>query len=203
MSCDVGEQSSFSKLSVASPTSQLIFQPFCCFTYVTAHSLTFLLLLLSHRIFTYVTWRAAHSNNIEKCNFRKEVHIQVYNTSVASPTSQLILQPFRCSTYVTAHVLTLPLRHLRHSSFYNPSLASPTSQLILQPFPCFTYVTAHSPTLPLLHLRHSSFSNTSVASHTSQLILQPFRCFTYFTSTSPTPPGEPPNVEAYLLGNNR
>ena len=30
------------------------------FTYVTAHSPTLLSLLLRHRIFTYVTWRAAH-----------------------------------------------------------------------------------------------------------------------------------------------
>ena len=51
---------SFSKLSVASPMSQLILQPFSHFTYVTAHSSTLLLLLLRHRLFTYVTWRAAH-----------------------------------------------------------------------------------------------------------------------------------------------
>ena len=75
MSCDVGkateglELCSFSNLSVTSPTSQLILQPFrrfptsqlilqpfCCFTYVTAHSPTLLSLLLRHRLFTYVTW---------------------------------------------------------------------------------------------------------------------------------------------------
>ena len=44
---------------VALPTSQLILQPFRCFTYVTAHSPT-LLSLLRHWVFTYVTWRAAH-----------------------------------------------------------------------------------------------------------------------------------------------
>ena len=48
--------------------------------------------------------------------------------SVASPTSQLILQPFPRFTYVTAHSPTLPLLHLRHSSFSNPSFASPTLQ---------------------------------------------------------------------------
>ena len=48
--------------------------------------------------------------------------------SVASPTSQLILQPFRRFTYVTAHSPTPPLLQLRHSSFSNPSFASPTSQ---------------------------------------------------------------------------
>ena len=51
-------KTSFSKLSVASPTSQLILQPFRPFTYVTAHSPN--LSLLRHRLFTYVTWRAAH-----------------------------------------------------------------------------------------------------------------------------------------------
>ena len=49
MSCDVGEA-----------TSQLILQPFRRLTYVTAHSQTLLSLLLRHRLFTYVTWRAAH-----------------------------------------------------------------------------------------------------------------------------------------------
>ena len=65
------EQSSFSKLqslhlrhssfpnpSVALPTSQLILQPFCCFTYIIAHSPILLSLLLHHRLFTYLTWRA-------------------------------------------------------------------------------------------------------------------------------------------------
>ena len=40
--------------------TQLILKPFRSFTYVTAHSLTLLSLLLRHRLFTYVTWRAAH-----------------------------------------------------------------------------------------------------------------------------------------------
>ena len=65
--------SSFSNLSVTSPTSQLILQPLPRFTYVTIHSptipllhlrhssfSTLLSLLLRHRVFTYVTWRAAH-----------------------------------------------------------------------------------------------------------------------------------------------
>ena len=98
--------------------------------------------------------------------------------------NELILQPFRHFTYVTAHFSTLPSLYLRHSSFSNPSVASPTSKLILQPFRHFTYVTAHSPTLPSLYLRHSSFSNLSVASPTSQFILQPFFCFSYVTSSS-------------------
>ena len=52
------------------------------------------------------------------------------NLSVTSPTSQLILQPFRRFTYDTAHSPTLQLLHLRHSSFCNPSFASPTSQAL-------------------------------------------------------------------------
>ena len=100
--------------------------------------------------------------------------------------AELILQPFRRLTYVTAHSPTFPLLHLRPSSFSNPSVALPTSQLILQPFRCFTYVTAHSPTLPSPYLRQSSFSNLSVASPTSQLIFQPFRRLTYATAHSPT-----------------
>ena len=85
--------------------------------------------------------------------------------------SQLILQPFRRFTYVTAHSPILPLLHLRHSSFSNPSLASftyvTTHSATLR---LFTYVTAHSPILPLLHIRHSSFSNPSFASPTSQAL---------------------------------
>ena len=95
--------------------------------------------------------------------------------SVASPTSQLILQPFRRITYVTAHSPTLPLLHLRHSSFSNPSFASPTSQALHLIY--LAVSSAHSPTFPSLHLRQNSFSNPSVVLPTSQLILQPFPCF--------------------------
>ena len=110
-------------------------------------------------------------------------HSSFSNPSVASPTSQFILQPFFASptsqamlilqplrhfTYVTAHSPTFPSLYLCHSSFSNTSVALPTSQLILQHFRRFTYVTAHSPTIPLLHLRHSSFSNPYFASPTSQ-----------------------------------
>ena len=54
---------SFSNLSVSSPTSQLILQPFSRFTYVTAHSPTLLPLLLRQRFFAYFTWRAAHASS--------------------------------------------------------------------------------------------------------------------------------------------
>ena len=50
--------------------------------------------------------------------------------SVTSPTLQLILQPFRCLSYVTAHCPTLPFVLLRQSSFSNPSFAFPTSQAL-------------------------------------------------------------------------
>ena len=107
---------------------------------------------------------------------------------VASPTSQLILQPFRRFTNVTARSTTVPLLHLRHRHFTYVIDTSPTSQLILQLFRRFIYVTSHSTTLPVLHLRHSSFFNPSAALPTSIVILQPF---TYVTGTSRTSVCEP------------
>ena len=92
-------------------------------------------------------------------------HSSFSNPSIALSTSQLILQPFRCLTYLIAHSLTL-LSLL--------SVASLTSQVIFQPFLRFTNVTAHSPNLPSLYLRMS------------ELILQTFRCFTYVIAHSPT-----------------
>ena len=66
------------------------------------------------------------------------------NPSVALPTSQFILQPFRHFDYVTTHSPTLPSLYLRHNSFSNPSVASPKSQFILQPSFRFSYVTSSS-----------------------------------------------------------
>ena len=82
-----------------------------------------------------------HSSTLTSLHLR---HSSFSNPSAALPTSQLILQPFRCFTYIIG--------------------TSPTSQLILQPYCCFTYITAHSTALPLLHLCHSSLSNPSAAS---------------------------------------
>ena len=88
MNCDVGEQrkgwkmSSFSNLSITSPTSQLIFQPFRRFAYVTAHSPTLPSLYLRHSSFS--------------------------NPSVYSPTSQLIHQPFYRFSYATSSSLNSP-----------------------------------------------------------------------------------------------
>ena len=62
-----------------------------------------------------------------------------------SPTSKLILQPFRRFTYVTAHSPTLPLLHLRHSSFSKTSFGSPMTQdfhlrhLASRPCECTVY----------------------------------------------------------------
>ena len=84
---DFWKQSSFSNLSVTSPTLQLILQPLRHFAYVTTHSPTLPSLYLRHSSFSY--------------------------PSVSLPTSQLILQPFRRFTYVTAHstmILSLFLR---------------------------------------------------------------------------------------------
>ena len=86
------------------------FPKLCLFTYVTAHSPTLPSLYLSHSSF--------------------------FNPSVASPTSQFILQPFFRFSYVTGFLLT-----------------SPGEPLILQTFRHFTYVTAHSPILPSLYGR--------------------------------------------------
>ena len=121
-----------------------------------------------------MTQAEPHSPTLTSLHLR---HSSFSNTSAALPTSQLILQPFRCFTYligtsstsqlilqpfrrftyITAHFTTLPLFHLRHSSFSNPSAR-------------FIYATAHSTTLPPLHLRHRSFYSPSVASPTSQTL---------------------------------
>ena len=87
----------------------------------------------------------AHSPTFPPLHLR---HSLFSNTSVSSPTLQLIIEPFRCFTYVTAYSPTLPSLHLRHSSFSNPSVASPTSQLILQSFFRFSHVTGSSLTSP-------------------------------------------------------
>ena len=123
-----------------------------------------------------------HSPTLTSLHLR---HSSFSNPSAASPTSQLILQPFRCFTYAIG---TSPTSQhiLQHFCLFTYSI----SQLILQPFRCFTYVigtsnyvtdhsptllplylaTAHSKTLPPLHLRYRSFYNPSVASPTSQAL---------------------------------
>ena len=93
--------------------------------------------------FTYVI---THSPTLPSLYLR---HSPLLNPSVASPTSQFILQPFFRFSYVTSFSHNspgeppmLPLLHLRHSSFSNPSFASPTSQALhlrhLASRPCIT-----------------------------------------------------------------
>ena len=116
MSCNIGEESeslenelcSFFKLSISSPTSQLILQPFPRFTYITAHSPTLPLLHLRHSSFS--------------------------NPSFASPTSQdfhlhhLASRPWKTLTtspthsHTLTHTLTLTLTHtLTHTHTHTHS----------------------------------------------------------------------------------
>ena len=94
--------------------------------------------------FTYVT---AHSDSPSFPSLHLR-HSSLSDPSLALPTSQLILQPFRCFTYIRAHSPTLPSLYLRHNLFSNSSVASPTSQIILQPFFRLSYVTGFSLTSP-------------------------------------------------------
>ena len=162
---------SFSNLSVTSPTSQRILQPFRRFTYVTAHSPILPLLHLRHNSFSNPSIVLSTPQlilpNLPLLHLR---HSSFSNPSFASPTSQ-----------------ALNLIHLAN----HPWCAS-LAELIPQPLRHFSYVTTHSPTLPSLYVRHTSFSNPSVASPTSQLILQPFFRFSYVTSSLLNLPGEPP-----------
>ena len=84
-------------------------------------------ILCAHGIFLKFLWYIpkilSEKHFYERSSFSK--------LSVTSPTSQFILHPFRCFTYVTAHSPSLPLFYLRHSSFSNPSFASPASQALL------------------------------------------------------------------------
>ena len=66
------ELCSFSNLSITSPTSQLILQPFWRFTYITAHSPTLLLLHLHHSSFpnpsfASPTSQALHLSHLMSC----------------------------------------------------------------------------------------------------------------------------------------
>ena len=129
---------------------------------------------LPQRIAVVITWHSDPPPSISKCwaNLTfPSLHLRrnsFSNPSVALPTPQLILQPFRCFTYDTVLSPTLISLLLRNWLFTYVTWRA--AQLILQPFRRFTYVTAHSPTLPSLYLRHSSFSNPSVASPTSQVL---------------------------------
>ena len=114
-------QNSFSNPPVALPTSQLILQPFRCFTYVTA-----LPILQTFRHFTYVT---AHSPTLPLLYLRhSSAHSPIFpslylrhssfsNPPVALPTTQVILQPLRCFSYIAVHSPALLSFFLRHRLF--------------------------------------------------------------------------------------
>ena len=90
---------------------------------------------------------SAHSPTLPSLHLCDSSFSSLAKPSVVSPTSQVIIQPFRRFTYVTAHsphYPNLPSLHLRHSSLSNPSVASHTSQRVLQPFCRITYVTCAS-----------------------------------------------------------
>ena len=115
---------SFSNPSVALPTSQLILQPYRCFTYVTVHSPTLVsllchlqLILQPFRLFTNVT---AHSQTLPSLYLCRS---SFSNRSVASPTSQLILQPF-FRFYVIGSSPTSPGEPSLLRILFYPSLCS-------------------------------------------------------------------------------
>ena len=96
---------SFSNPSVALPMSQLILQPFCCFSYVTVRSQTLLLLLLHHKLFSYVTWRAAHVFNFECHVFSTDDKGReiFYVFKVTTINSYTALVPLNCWTNYSCH----------------------------------------------------------------------------------------------------
>ena len=156
--------SSFSNSSLAFSTSQLILQPFRCFTYVSLFSnpsfvsptsQDFQLRHLASRPWKEPLWRASIT-----CIYRiPRSRVNIIANQACGPG----YDP-RLGLY-TGHIM---VQLSMGCSFSKLSFASPKSQLILQPFPLFIYITAHSPTLPFLHLRHSSLSNPSFTFSTSQ-----------------------------------
>ena len=183
MSCDVGK---------AADGSQLILQPFRCFTYVIGTSPTspgeppmplwWCLIYL---------WWFCNLQWLRPAGYMKDVN---WPSNSKGWRPLLYTEPHGSgvgehrSVHSTSRKKT---EHVQHVEEFTLQTALP----ILQPFRHFTYITTHSPTLPSLYLRHSSFSNPSVALPTSQFILQPFFRFSYITSFSLNTPGEPPMIE--------
>ena len=116
-------------MSSALPTSQLILQPFRCFTYATAHSPTLLSLLLRHRIFTYVTWRATHWKNPKKTFPRKPVPTgdrtrahcvtDAHATACSTAVDVTILQVFFLYSMLFGSLLTNLMSSLCLHSIYS------------------------------------------------------------------------------------
>ena len=154
MSCGVGEA-----------TSQLILQPFFCFSYVTGFSLT----------------SPGEPPMVKACGFSTMAHHLILLVWfkviwIKDCLACTFTLPDSARHFLRGHMMILIYEQ---SSFSNPSITSSTSQLILQP-------------ITSLYLHHRSFCSPSVASPTSQLILQPFFRFSYVTGFSLTSPGEPP-----------
>ena len=70
----------------------------------------------SHTVATATAYCSAHSPTFPSLHLS---HNSFSNPSVALPTLQLILQPFRCFTYVTVHSPTLLSLLLCHKSSLN------------------------------------------------------------------------------------
>ena len=149
--------SSFSIPSIILPMSQLILHPFRHFTYATAHSPTLLSLFLLHRLFTYITWRAAHAakphNTSESCNElawvqrRGDSHGSHPRETLPLPFPLTLSLIFRLAMHLHHSLpllVHLPLLPLHHYLFI----------LIHLPLPChlpipFTTLLPLSPPLPL------------------------------------------------------
>ena len=151
MSCDVGEVTESWRMSRAHSYShsRAHSPPFFRFSYITSSSL----------------------NSPEQSSFS--------NLSITSPTSQLILQPFRRFTYATAHSPSLPLLHLRHSLFSNPSFTSPTLPALhlihLASRPC-TEPVCHN---FLNHLTMHNFDGALVSGNIAEICKCIFRTMIY------------------------
>ena len=124
--------SSFSNPSVASSASQLILQPFCCFTYAQ-------FILQPFFCFSYVTSSSLNSPMHRIGLLYIWFFLNMFSfsglkiLSAHSPTFlslHLCYNSFHRFTYITAHSPTLLLLHLHHRSFPNPYFASPTSQAL-------------------------------------------------------------------------
>ena len=130
----------FSNISDTSLASQHILQPFRRFTYVTAHSPTLPLLHLCDSSFSKPSFASSMSQDLHLRHLASRPcsivminllgvpysptfpslhlrHNSFSKPSVPLPTSQLILQSFRCFTYVTVHSPTLLSLLLRHKLF--------------------------------------------------------------------------------------
>ena len=139
MSCDVGEVKerlenelcydynyelrSFSNLSVTSPTSQLIFQPFRRFTYATPHTPTLPLLYLRHSSFSNPSFASPTSQALHLIHLASRPWKEP-SWRASIPGIYRIPSDSSGRSYVTEQWHNVPLLRTRAP---NPSLAFPTS----------------------------------------------------------------------------